>query len=394
MKNANTQPGDFDQSFGQNGIVEIPPVFAPMLPRNVAGMARQDDHILVATLAADERGGRHYGIVRLASDGSQDPTFGDNGLLVGRFDPNEHAQPEALATLGDGSIVMLGLTANPAQPAPQPKCAVFSKDGKGLEKEFALQTPENSALVIGSGRLAASATHLMITLNLASTTAQPAPAPRIYRMDHAGNPGFPHGSFIDVDLMPGEHEVCALSECQDGFIVAGTHSLNGQRKGFIARYDNTGKLDPTFGTNGFITLSIDDQSTAISTLLQRPNGALIALGEMQAGTTRQAWAWQFTAEGAPDPAFNNASPVQEGTINAWHSATLDADGRLIAFGQGGWLAYKRYLADGSPDNDYQPQPLIGITDAMMCLNHGSNTLLAFNATAVIGVIGTVAAIQN
>lgn len=395
MKTANRQAGDYDRSFGEQGIVELPPFFNPLLPRNFTGVALQDDSILVAALAFDERGGRHYGLVRLAAEGTQDMQFGVNGAVVGRFNPDEHAQPEALAVLRDGSIIMLGFSSDPMRPFPQPQFLLLTRNGQQPGVAFALKIPESSAMVIGSGRLATSDTHFMIALSLYTAPGLPPPNSRIYRMDHAGNPGFARGNFIEIDFLLGEHEVTGLVLAPDGFIVSGTRSLRDRAEGFIARYSDTGELDRSFGNEGFVTFDVQGQPTWARALVQRPDGSLIVLGNAQIDAKSTAFAWQFTAQGLPDPRFNNARPVLDEAVAVWHNAALDANGRLITFGRGPALVHKRYLIDGSPDAEYVPtDDFAGIEDAMLCLPHGTNTLLAWNATAANGVIGTIAAIQN
>lgn len=395
MKTANRQAGDYDRSFGEQGIVELPPFFNPLLPRNFTGMALQGDSILVAALAFDERGGRHCGIIRLDKDGKHDQSFGENGVVAGRFSPNEHAQPETLLSLEDGTIVILGFSADPQRPFPQPKFLMLSRNGQGPGVAFNLDIPEGSAMVIGSGRLAASISHFMIAFNLYTTPGLPQPKSRIYRLDDSGSPGFPHDSFIEIEFALGEHEMTGLVQSADGFFVAGTHSIRDRAEGFIARYNNAGELDQSFGRNGFITFDVHGQPTWIKALVQRPDGSLIVLGNAQIDAKSTAFVWQFTAQGEADPNFNNANPVVDDAVAVWHNAALDADGRLVTFGRGHALVHKRYRIDGSPDADYiPPDDHTGIEDAMMCLPHGTNTLLAWNATAANGMIGTIAAIQN
>ncbi|WP_317659495.1 hypothetical protein [Pseudomonas sp. KU43P] len=396
MPRSSVQAGDYDRSFGQDGYAETPPFFGAWLPRNFAGLTLQDDNILISALALDERGGRHCGIIRLAPNGSQDMSFGIDGVVAGRFNANEHAQPEALIALADGPIILLGLTADPARPFPQPHYLILEPNGQGPTPSFKLEAPDGAAAVIGSGRLTALGPHFMAALTFYGIPGQPTPNPRVYRLNLAGDPSFPDGSFIEIGLTPGELEITGLIQLDTVFYLSGIRLQTGlPDESFIARYTVDGKLDPMFGNNGSIIVKVENRSTHVKALIQRPDGHLIVVGSAQDDSVSQAMVWQFTALGAPDQNFNNGDPLLDSAARAWHSASLDPAGRLITFGTGARLEHKRYLMDGSTDPDYLPSAqLIGIPDAMLTLNRGANTLFAYNATASIGLIGTVAAIQN
>lgn len=400
MMSTRKQAGDYDRSFGQEGNAELPDFFGPTLSRQLTAMVLQGDNILASAQASDNSGRSHYAITRLTPMGNLDTAFGVGGKVVDRFNQSEHSKPEALAVLSDGTIAMLGFTSVSNPPAPKPMLLLLDQDGSPLNPPFALELPEDAAMVNGSGRLTASGSHFLAALNLSADSGMPSPKPRVYRMDLNGEPGFPHGRFIEIQVArdEGPVEIGALVQLEDGFFVSGSHVLpTGSSEGFIARYDNDGVLDGAFGEDGIIAFQALGQATRITTLLRRPNGSLAVAGHLPADEKlpRRAFHWQFTAQGTIDPAFNQGKPVVDGEATAWYSASLDGNGRLITFGIGETYLYRRYLLDGSIDPDYHPAAaLIGNQEAVMCLYHGRNTLLGYNATAAIGVIGTVTAIQN
>lgn len=400
MMSTRKQAGDYDESFGQQGELELPDFFGPTLSRHFTAMMLQNDNILVSAQAADSSGKSHYAIIRLTLTGGLDTAFGVGGKVVGRFNESENSKPEALAVLPNKTIAMLGFTSVLKPPAPKPMLLLLDQDGSPLIPPFALEVPQAAALVNGSGRLTASGSHFMAAFNLVSDSSMPSPKPRVYRMDLNGNPGFPHGSFIEIDIEADEDqvEIGSLLQLEDGFFVSGSRvPPSGSSEGFIARYDNDGVLDGAFGEDGIVTFQALGQVTRINTLLRRSNGSLVVAGCSQTDGTipSRAFHWQFTSQGAVDPAFNQGKPVVDDDATAWYSASLDSDDRLITFGIGETFVYRRYLPNGSIDPDYHPAAaLIGIPDAMVCVSQERSTLLGYNAAAAIGVIGKVTAILN
>jgi len=74
---------------------------------------------------------------------------------------------------------------------------------------------------------------------------------------------------------------------------------------------------------------------------------------------------------------------------------IDEQHRLFAFGLGRSLENRRFLADGSIDTSFRPiNDLVGIPDAMTCLDNGQRTVIGFNSTAVAGYLGTLMSIFN
>jgi len=96
--------GTLDSNFGVNGQVIIPGAIA------VSSMIESGSKITVGGNAPDGKGGSHFFLARIHSDGKIDNTFGDNGKVVTK---NIHTQSlSKIMTLSNGDIMAIGSGGN------------------------------------------------------------------------------------------------------------------------------------------------------------------------------------------------------------------------------------------------------------------------------------------
>lgn len=392
-----SNPGDFDSTFGIEGKAELPAFVSPLIGRNLTGIALQDRKILASALAFDSKGGRHYALTRFNFDGSVDETFANQGIVVDRFVPDEHASTEALALLPDRGFALLAWSAMPSNLLAIPRLVRYDTDGNNPHTQM-LDVPPGMGMLIGSGRLTSNGPHLLAALNFHAAQGAPSAMARVYQLEHDGQPATGVAKFVDILPGMGQINVAEIIQRPEGFVVSGTHSQQAMAaEGFIARYHHDGALDTSFGDGGKLFFRAKGHATQINALLRKPDGQLLVAGKVTNGEGKsQAMLMQFDHNGLPDRAFNGAEPVLDDLgMTAWHKGTIDDQQRLIAFGEGESLEYRRFLANGSTDENFSPYlGLIGITDAMTCLNQGDRTLIGFNSTALSGFLGTVMAIHN
>ncbi|MFQ6574388.1 hypothetical protein [Pseudomonas sp. UM16] len=396
--NTSTLPaGNYDPNFGVLGRAELPQFISQ--GRNITDIALQQENILASALAFDSSGRRYYAMTRFSANGEIDLHFADEGIKFGLFNSEEQSSTEALAVTEDEHILLLGWSAAWGSQLTKPVICWFSPDGAGPTRTSWLGVPDDTGLVIGKNRLTVNAQHLLASINLLATQDRPGTA-RVYRQGLDGTPGF--GSLEFIEILPGDDDVsiCGLVQLPDTFLVSGTQALGKpEQQGFIACYRNDGTLDPSFGAEGVIRLRAAEQPTSLNHFLQRPSGELIVAGCAHAGNPlrNHALLWQFTQNGSPDTSFNNGEPVLTDLSppldNSWHSMTLALDNKLVVIGEGNGIRYMRFMPNGTVDTQYQPfDGLAGITEGIGCLARLDNTLLCFNSTAAIGVVGTVMSI--
>jgi uncharacterized delta-60 repeat protein len=106
--------GAIDTSFGNNGVTLVQ---LPGGDSSASGVAVQSDGAIViaGTAIGPGGGGQEFGIVRLTPGGVLDPTFGAGGIVLEQFRPGQDKGGAQSVVVGrDGRIVVAGLGETPA----------------------------------------------------------------------------------------------------------------------------------------------------------------------------------------------------------------------------------------------------------------------------------------
>ena len=132
--------------------------------------------------------------------------------------------------------------------------------------------------------------------------------------------------------------------------------------GFIARYNSSGTLDTSFGTNGII-------SDFGSRMILQPDGKIVSIGTHyitnSAGTLivgADFYVSRYNAAGAPDASFgkdgNVTTSIQTYSYAIANDVVLRPDGKIVVMGsvgdggRGGKFGIVRYNPDGSLDTSF------------------------------------------
>ncbi len=142
--------------------------------------------------------------------------------------------------------------------------------------------------------------------------------------------------------------------------------------GFIARYNSSGTLDASFGSNGKIVTPSYLEHVGVKTVLQ-PDGKIVAIGRRltlnNAGNQIIAddfAVFRYNANGTPDASFGTGgkvfTSVEAGRFEAYYADSRDVvlqpDGKIVVMGfifvngSGYKFGIVRYDPDGSLDNNF------------------------------------------
>ncbi len=160
----------------------------------------------------------------------------------------------------------------------------------------------------------------------------------------------------------------------DGKIVVAGYSTNGSDSDFsLARYDESGDLDPDFGDNGIVMVdmgsSIYEKITGMGI---QSNGKIVAAGH---SSTDVALAC-FQTSGSLDTTFGTSGKVTtdySDTTSRIYAMSLQSDGRIIVAGTSdGDFVLLRYKTNGSLDTTFGDNGIIttdfdGNTDTVYAL---------------------------
>ncbi len=130
----------------------------------------------------------------------------------------------------------------------------------------------------------------------------------------------------------------------DGKLVAAGHGYAGERRGTFAlvRYDETGQLDPGFGSDGTVTTRIGERAL-VSALVLQPDGKLVAAGCGGTYANRKFGLARYDTSGSLDRGFGNGGIVTTamGGFAGAQALLLQPDGKLVAAGYGSTDRYLR-----------------------------------------------------
>jgi uncharacterized delta-60 repeat protein len=145
----------------------------------------------------------------------------------------------------------------------------------------------------------------------------------------------------------------AVATQPDGKIIVAGSSAGGLA---LVRYTDRGRLDPSFGTGGKVVTALgSSRAVWARAIALQPDGKIVAAGGIDMGGHGYFAIARFTADGKLDPSFGHDGWAIT-AISWWGDAygvVFQADGKLVVAGMGGdQYALARYTADGKLDPSF------------------------------------------
>ena len=288
----NQTNGNRDPSFAVSGSAEV--TFAPRYDDRAEETLRQSDgKLLVAGPTWDEGGpdDQNFFLARLLAAGGPDPTFGGgDGVVTTDFGGGAADVAEGLAQLPDGRVAVAGTS--------------DERDGRGGDTDFA------TAVFEANGDL---------------------------------DTDFDGDGLATTDFGTGSQDGAVdVAAHQDGLVVGGNSDEFGNSDFAMARYQDTGALDPGFGFFGGTTqlgagLNAEDFA-----------GSLVIAGDRiyMSGTSNglgddDFLAARFLPDGTPDPDFPPGGggfrliDIGADTVDSAVALAVQPDGRVLLGGRTG-----------------------------------------------------------
>ncbi|UZE03943.1 hypothetical protein [Pseudomonas corrugata] len=361
--------GQLDADFANNGKAMVH--FSGSTSSLTTGLTLDRlGKILVAARIETSLGSR-FGLARLNHDGSTDQGFGIGGCVVGSFEHGFEATAGKVTELPDGKILLSGLHYENADRT-LPALALFDQQGRpvsgfGNAGQQVIRIEGNLSqglrdpwLPPGMQGLEASDMRVQTDgriLLLANHHYQ--------RSDHVGilirllpdgalDTSFNRGGFVMVRRLLKNTWLSCLTVQADGNIVVGG-AIDLPQQGLMVRYDPSGRLDDSFGENGFLSVSAKERSVMINQIVQHQNGDLQAFGGSR--DPMHCLSLKVHQDGKPDHHCNQGQyRLLEIGRNAsqWTAAQVQSDGKLVTAGTtiGGIetdFVLARHLPDASLD---------------------------------------------
>ena len=310
-------------------------------------------------------------VAALAQDGTLDPTFGDDGVVVTGVGATSVHTARAVAVQEDGKFVVTGMARGSSSSFSRFRIALARLNADGsLDLSFG----EGGRVLIdevGEGQahdVTVQADGKILVAGLATDEEYGGFALFRFTPDGDLDPTFGEGGRVLTTIGELTSLARAVALQADGrILVAGRSDL---LSGFgsaiaLARYDSDGSLDPSFGEGGIVLKRIGtDTGTryddAFDVALD-PEERIVVTGSHESPDDRTSFfLLRYDASGALDASFGDGGVATTafGTGNARaHAVALLPDGRIATTGfadgaSGRAFALARYLPNGALDPSF------------------------------------------
>jgi len=339
----------------------------------------------------------------LAVDGDLDPTFGADGKVLTDFDHSTDIA-NAVAIQADGKLVVVGTTYRDNDFSNEDfAVARYNPDGT-LDKTFGaggkvqtdfpgLAAVASSVVIQPDGKIVVAGGAFPLFTFLGDF--------KLVRYNSNGSldTSFGDGGIVTTTFPEGSYAFDMALQTDGKIIAAGTVFVDfnpgdSSNTDFaLARYNQDGTPDGTFGNGGQVTTDfVGLEDDAFSVLIQ-PDGKIVAVGSANDPATYYDFAAvRYLSNGTIDTTFGVAGKLHtdfgDQNFDRARSAALQSDGRIVAAGfaisQNGGVqnfAIARYDSNGVLDTGFGAGGMTQI-DFGSCCQSANKILLQSNSKII------------
>ncbi len=280
-----------------------------------------------------------FAAVRVTATGSLDTSYGDGGWAEARIAAsNEVAEDAVFFT--NGSVIVVGHSGGSTAAQAQVVACKFTPGG-------ALDTAWGTAgcVEFGTpnfqdyGRSAATdSTGNLYIVGHATTPVNADSDSMIIKLGPTGAPvtGFGDGGILLDDLSLSRRNdrlFGVVVDPMDRLLVVGNTSTATNDVGTVARYDQSGARDLTFGSQGIVTLGRPARNEVLRTVEVAPDGSLYAGGLV----TNHAIVWKLGPNGAVNTNFGGGGFYENtfGGVSFFSDMAFQSTGKFVIGGSFG-----------------------------------------------------------
>ncbi len=355
-----TTDGNLDNTFGTNGIVKTPIGSSNDFAESAA---IQTDGKIVLAGYTNNGSAYDFAIVRYNTNGDLDNTFGTGGITTTTIGPvNSYAR--AVKIQDDGKIVVSGYFIDGIDYSFV--TARYNSDGD-LDNTFGgygiVATPIIGSSVTIAYSMSLESDGKIITAGYSMLNSFAIFTIVRYSQDGILDSTFGANGKVISSVGQGSDIITSTSIQSDGKIIAAGSSENGSYEDFaLARYDQNGDLDDTFGDSGIVTTSITTSTSTIKSLALQGDNKIVAAGytELAGSSDNNFSLARYDEKGNLDKTFGTngiVSTTVDSDGGQALSVVIQNDGKILAGGysnDGSYFNYTlvRYNSDGSLDNTF------------------------------------------
>jgi uncharacterized delta-60 repeat protein len=337
--------GDLDPSFGNGGKVQTGFAGEDVL---TAMAIQPNGKIVAAGYSWAPTGSFYVALARYNTDGGLDMTFGSNGKVLTDLGANA-TYGIAVAVQPNGKIIVAGAS---AQNGVFVDFAVARYNGDGtLDTTFGsdgIVTTDFGAYDVGRS-IAVQPNGKVIVAGETAGGMEGDFAVARYNQDGTLDTTFGSGGKVTTDFGGYESAHSVAIRPSGRIVAAGWTSSSGFGDFAIARYNADGSLDGSFGADGKVVTDVGGYPDFANAVAVQPNGKVVAVGSSGTATADSDFAvTRYNSNGTLDTDFGSGGKVTTdfrgvGTPDVAYAAAVEPNGRIVAAGE--TLAARRFFPD-------------------------------------------------
>src|SRR5215475_9667372 len=154
--------------------------------------------------------------------------------------------------------------------------------------------------------------------------------------------------------------IAIVRQLDEKYVVAGNSYINGHFDFAVARYNSSGTLDTTFGTNGKVTTDLGSPYEEATSVAVQSDGKIVVAGGAVFGLFNDFVLVRYNTNGTLDTTFGTGGKVitnLAGVSAQAYAVSVQRDGKIVVGGQvnvdGGYdFALVRYNSNGTLDASF------------------------------------------
>jgi uncharacterized delta-60 repeat protein len=358
-------PGSIDSSYGDAGQAVFP---KSMGGGDIRDIAVDADGNAVVVFSYSNGDNNDFGVARMLPDGTLDPTFGTDGWTFADGGDDSGDSPRSVAIDGDGTILVGGNGRVAASTDTDLLVMRFESDGTldaafgtgGVAAIDSGSSESGGAIAIdGDGNIA-------IVGNFGCCGSGDVVVGR-FDSGGTPDATFDGDGVLTFDLGGGDEDRAdgVTIDGSDRIVIVGSgrSASSTSHDAFVARFADNGSFDGGFNGGKPLFIDIDDGRNELFDVAIDADGAIVAVGYtgFGGGVNEDALAVRITPAGALDPTFDSDGIVTVDVTGAYdflEALALAPDGDIVAVGTsiGGPLFQEltvvRLDPDGGLDSDF------------------------------------------
>lgn len=337
--------GTLDTSFGSGGKI-LPDVHFGFTGSGGGGLLLQPDGKIVFVGSMDFDANRWIALARYNTDGTLDPSFDGDGMVLTRI--TGRGSFSTGAALGpDGKIVVLAQWFDSPTFGYRPGMVRYNTDGS-LDTSFDGDGQLTSTFVWSD--VAVQADGKIVTSYSLSTSDTQFRLAR-YNLNGGLDASFDGDGMVTTPTLPGSSDAFSIVLLPDGRILAGGQTNAGSNYDFcIVRYHPDGSLDTSLNGTGTVITPILAGDDNIQDIAIQSDGKIVAAGFARIGTVTDMALVRYNFDGSLDSTYGSGGKavIDLGFSEVIRALALDGSNKAVVVGGAQMNLVGRITSDYAP----------------------------------------------